>query len=99
MTGRTQPQRGATLVEMLVVLSILGVTLLVTTIAAPRLAVRSASNEDGIRTARQESVRTGQPVIVLLNASGQMRAVTALPDGSIVADTGLGIRRWAGAAR
>jgi prepilin-type N-terminal cleavage/methylation domain-containing protein len=90
-------RRGVTLLELLVVLVILG---LVASIAAfaPSAMERPAVDEVAaqISDARREALRSGVSVTIDIVVDGRPRAVTALPDGSLIADPGLAVDRLSG---
>lgn len=91
-------ERGATLVELLVVLSILGVAASVVGLAAHRMDGRSEPDDyapqiaaSQIAVARREAIRTGRPAGLVVVVGGRPFDALAWPDGSVHADTALGI--------
>jgi prepilin-type N-terminal cleavage/methylation domain-containing protein len=91
------PSRGVTLVELMVVLALLGV---VAGVAGVALQSTSRVPENDalaiVTAARTEALRTGRPVTVEVRLDGRPRAVTAWPDGSVIADESLGVDRLTG---
>jgi prepilin-type N-terminal cleavage/methylation domain-containing protein len=80
----------ATLVELLVVLAVLGVTMGIAGLAFHR--TRSAPSagalvRDRIAAARREAIATGRTVSTTVVLDGQRRAVTAYADGRVLADS------------
>jgi prepilin-type N-terminal cleavage/methylation domain-containing protein len=97
MTGTDRP--GVTLVELIVALALLGLIAAVASIAIPSQHVHTAS-DDVTRTitdARQTAVASGHTATVTVTRNGAPHAVTALPDGAIIADSVLGIDPLSGA--
>ena len=109
MIARTGAQPGATLVELLVVLVILSLmasTALLTfrMASAPDQRTRRVTRlSEQVTEARRIALRSGRPATVAIDDSAQGYSVTALPDGSVVADseltTILGIDRLPGHVR
>ncbi len=100
--GRRQKGRsGVTLVELMVVLAILGVVAGVagvSVIAAPR-TVTVDETTAAIATARRDALAGGQSVTISVPRPERApMTITALPDGSVVADTSLRLERLTGAA-
>jgi prepilin-type N-terminal cleavage/methylation domain-containing protein len=97
----TSPRTGVTLVELLVALLLLGMMATVVGIAVPRAEPPSTADEisHAISNARRAAIDSGRSVTINLSVHGTLHAATALPDGSIVADTGLGVERLTGRAR
>jgi prepilin-type N-terminal cleavage/methylation domain-containing protein len=97
VTGR----RGFTLAELMVVLAVLGVMAGVAGLAARSLERTDpeAERDALVAAARREALRTRRPVeLVLPGAEGPLR-LTALPDGSVRADAGLGLDPLTGRPR
>jgi prepilin-type N-terminal cleavage/methylation domain-containing protein len=91
--------RGSTLLELLVVLAILGVIAGVTGIAFGRVEPRRVDAADApIAEARRAAIRTGKPITLLVERRGVAVAVTAHPDGQVIADSALAIDRLSGRA-
>ena len=92
MKGR----RGVTLIELIVVIAILAVIAGVTTLGfrnRPRRPALDAASAM-IAAARDSALRSGRAVRVMVHAGGDSIApplfATALPDGRVIASTGLG---------
>jgi prepilin-type N-terminal cleavage/methylation domain-containing protein len=92
MTAR----RGATLIELIVVIAILSVIAGVTTLgfrSRPSHRVIDPAEAD-VAAARDSALRSGHAVRVMVHAGGDSIApplfATALPDGRVIASTGLG---------
>jgi prepilin-type N-terminal cleavage/methylation domain-containing protein len=90
-------RRGVTLVELLVVLAIMTVMAAVVGIAAP--PIRHADSDPAgtrVMAARRTALLSGQAVSVTVTSGTHSYAVTAYPDGAIVADSALAVDRLAG---
>ena len=92
---------GVTLVELIVVLAIIAVIASVTT-----LAFHGADHGPNVPTwvgavaaARRTAIDSARAVSLTVVIGDSIFAATALPDGSIVADTRLGIDRLTGEVR
>ena len=98
MTPRARP--GVTLVELIVVLTIIGVMAGVAGLAARRAApVRETDARlAAVLAARRLAIDSARPVTVEIGGDTVPRRVTANPDGSVVADAQLGIDRLTGVA-
>ncbi len=90
-------RRAVTLVELLVVLAIMTIMAGVVGLAAPPI---HRTNPDVATTrvtaARQAALSSGQPVSITVVAQEHPYAVTAYPDGAVVADSTLAVDRLAG---
>lgn len=96
-TGRTRA--GTTLVELLVVLAVLGIGTSIAGLAFHRAHVppTPASVMLGrIAAARREAIATGRDVSTTVVLDDQLRAVTALADGSVLADSVPGLDALSG---
>ena len=91
---------GTTLLELLVTLTLMTILSTIAALASRQTAVPAIdSPELRIGNARRAALASGQPVSLLIEASGAPRMVTALPDGRLLADTGLHIDRLTGRRR
>jgi prepilin-type N-terminal cleavage/methylation domain-containing protein len=90
---------GVTLVELIVSLSILGLLAGVVGIAIPRHDPLTAIGEvsRSLADARRTAITSGHAVTIAITIDGAPHAATALPDGAIIADSGLAIDRLSGA--
>jgi Tfp pilus assembly protein FimT len=81
--------RGATLLDLLVVLALLGIIAAVAGVGG-RTGSSIPAMEDVVATARREAVRSAQPVTrAVVTGDGTTIAVTAHPDGKVI-----GHPRW-----
>ncbi len=92
--------RGSTLIELIVVLAILGVLAGVTTLAFRRAApaAEAPSWARAVAAARRTALDSARSVTITVTVDATPRAVTALPDGSVIADQGLTLDRLTGGA-
>jgi hypothetical protein len=89
------------MVELIVALAILGVLT-----AVVGLSLQAAPKErtlpewqNQIAAARDSSLRFGRSVMLVVRRNGETYAVTALPDGRVIADASLGIDPLSGKVR
>jgi prepilin-type N-terminal cleavage/methylation domain-containing protein len=95
-----QPRAGLTLVELLVVITILGMSFGVAGLAFRGVAFEPPLDGNSLlRAARREAVRKGESIVIFLEDSAGGRPAFALPDGSIVGGGSLGFARLTGRAR
>lgn len=94
----TFPARGLTLVELLVVLVLIGLSASVVGLALDTRTAPTAvtSLHDLVTVARDSAIRAGRPVTVRLRGRDAGDALTALPDGRVIADSALAIDRLSG---
>jgi prepilin-type N-terminal cleavage/methylation domain-containing protein len=89
---------GVTLVELIVVLAILGVIAGVTTLAfrtvppGPRVEPWASA----VAQARRTALDSARAVTITLSVNGAPHAVTAMPDGSVIADISIPVDRLTG---
>ena len=89
MISASVGRAGVTLVELIVTLALLAIVAGIVTVSF----TRSRPGEDRdpalrtLVTARREAIAAGHPVTVLITSEGRRHAVTALPDGRVLADT------------
>ncbi len=97
--SRNEGRPGVTLVELVVAIAILGLMSAITGLAmrnAPRVAPHDTVAAS-VASARVNALRTGRPVTVTLKSrDGFARSVTALPDGSVLADAGIMVDIFSG---
>lgn len=95
---RTRRLRGGvTLVELIVVLAIMTVMAAVVGLAAP--PIRHADPDIAttrVTAARRTALSSGQPVSITVVSREHPYAVTAYPNGAVVADSALAVDRLAG---
>ena len=89
---------GVTLIELLVALTLLVVTAAVVGITIPRRGPPTASDmaARALLEVRRAATGSGQSVSTTIVVAGTPHAATALPDGSIVADSEVAVDRLAG---
>lgn len=92
--------RGNTLLELVLVLAILGVVAGVTGLAFQTRLDRPVVEPSLARLAeaRRGAIESGRAVTVVLLRDGDVLVATAHADGSIVADSSLGVDRLSGRA-
>ena len=89
-TGTVRPRAGTTLVELLVVLVVLGITMGVAGLAFHRVRADPTPTQvalDRIAAARREAIASGHDVSITVVLDARLSAVTAHPDGSVLADS------------
>ncbi|MGH7719758.1 MAG: pilus assembly FimT family protein [Steroidobacteraceae bacterium] len=94
-------RRAMTLVELLVVLTILGLVAGVAGLALRRASpvATAGSTASLVSDARREAIELGHAVTVVVPVAGRVSSATAFPDGSVVADAVLGVERFTGEVR
>lgn len=99
-TARPNRARGVTLIELMVAIALLAILTGVVGLAIASAPV--VAHVDDIRArisdARTQAIEKGRPVTITISDSARPRAVTALPDGSVLADSGILIDRLTGRA-
>jgi prepilin-type N-terminal cleavage/methylation domain-containing protein len=97
LQGTRGLRRGVTLVELLVVLAIMTVMAAVVGLAAPPIHRTDPDvATTRVTAARRAALSSGQPVSITVVSQEHPYAVTAYPDGAIVADSALAVDRLAG---
>jgi prepilin-type N-terminal cleavage/methylation domain-containing protein len=88
---------GVTLVELIVVLAVIGLTFGIVGVALrseranPRELDASVSVREQLARARREALRSGMRQIVIVRDNGNSYSATAWPDGRIVAESTLDV--------
>jgi prepilin-type N-terminal cleavage/methylation domain-containing protein len=91
---------GTTLLELLVTLAIIAVASAVVGLALRAPAAPAADDaQAAVAAARRAAIAERRPVTVALRVQRESGAVTALPDGGVVADSALGRDRLTGERR
>lgn len=100
MRPRRPVRNAVTLIELLAVLVLLGISAGVVglTLHTARPVTAIDPVQASIRAARDSSVRSGHPVTVEVSAFGSLRPVTAFPDGHVTADRSLHVDELSGVA-
>lgn len=90
-----------TLVELIVVLAIVAVIASVTTLALRRadLGPTAPPWVTAVAQARRTALDSVRIITLTIRIGDRMYAATALPDGSVIADSGLAIDRLTGGAQ
>ncbi|MBW3571955.1 MAG: prepilin-type N-terminal cleavage/methylation domain-containing protein [Gemmatimonadetes bacterium] len=91
--GRRHARTGFTLVELMVVLAVLGVMAGVAGLAARSLERTDPASERAaaIAGARRRALETRRPVTLTVQLGDSTGRLVALPDGSVRADSALGL--------
>lgn len=90
------PRRGMTLIELMVVVVVLGVVASVSALVMPNKIVPPDDTAHRIANARTKALRTGRPVSVVVQLDTSFALVTALPDGTVLADSAAHTNRLTG---
>ena len=91
-----RPRRGVTLLELIVVVIGLGMISSVAMLAMPGKVIPLDDNPHRIARARTRALRTGRPVSVVLRLDSFFSVATAMPDGTVLADSAARINRLTG---
>lgn len=98
MNARCVDRPGATLVELLVTLSILGIIAGVTTLAIRRFdPPRPADPLEILADSVRQALGTSRPARIRITIGGRAANAVVGIDGSIVADSVFGVERFTGA--
>lgn len=90
-------REGVTLIELVVTIVLIGVIASVATLAFPPDRTPVATDPATIiARARTKAAESARPVTVSVMVNGTLFAVSALPDGSVIADTALRVDRLSG---
>ena len=87
---------GVTLVELLVVLTILSLIAALTAPAMNSQARRTDDEAQQLLRARQQALALGRPVTVMIVAGDLVTQATAMPDGSVLAASAANVDRATG---
>ena len=104
MSARAEPspRHGVTLVELIAALAIVGVALGVAGMAFGARGTAAGQRDavaERIADARAAALRGGSAVSVTVTVDGRETSVTALPDGSVIADATVAVDRLTGRMR
>lgn len=97
--GQRRLRRGVTLIELLVVVVVLGLVSSVAALALPGKVVPPDDTPHRIANARTLALRTGRPVSVALQLDTVFSLATAMPDGTVLANSAARIDRLTGQPR
>jgi prepilin-type N-terminal cleavage/methylation domain-containing protein len=89
-------RRGVTLLELIIVVVMLGAMSSVTMLMMPRKIVPPDDTAHRISNARTLALRTGKPVSVVVVLDSVFSLATAMPDGTVLADSAARIDRLTG---
>jgi prepilin-type N-terminal cleavage/methylation domain-containing protein len=89
-------RRGSTLIELLAVLAVMAIVGSVVTLALRAPPPRDTNADALLADARRRAIRARHPVTIAIPVEGVARFATAFPDGSVAADSTLGIDRLTG---
>lgn len=94
------PKVGVTLIELIVSIALLGLLAGMVGLAFHRSnpVPFAEPAEAQVATARREALAGGRPVALSLSIGGHTRLATAFPDGSVLADSALGMDRLTGSS-
>lgn len=95
----SRSRAGATLLELMVALSILAIAAAVAVPALRRSAEVPVTERSRIAAARRQALEQGHAVTLTLRDSAGTRLVTAFPDGHVAADTALALDPASGKPR
>ena len=94
---RRRMRRGVTVVELMVTIAIIGFITAMVSLAMPsRRAPTPNAPLDQIAAARHRAVTEARSVTIAVAIDGQVVNVTALADGSVIADSAARIDRMTG---
>lgn len=84
------PRRGMTLLELLVVVAILGITAGIVGVSfAQRQELSALENlESNVNAARRLALTSGRPVTIAWETDSAPEVITAMPDGSVLVPGG-----------
>lgn len=81
------PRDGFTLIELVVVLVVLGVSLVVVSLGADAFAREAPHSADHIDEVRRAALASGRDTTVIILREGSAVLVTLLRDGRVIEDT------------
>jgi prepilin-type N-terminal cleavage/methylation domain-containing protein len=94
----TAERGGVTLLELLIVVVVLGVVTSMTVLVMPAKLSPPDDTAHRIANARTLALRTGLPVSVVVKLDTVFSLATAMPDGTVLADSAARIDRLTGKA-
>lgn len=87
---------GVTLIELIIVITAMAIIAGVGALVMPKRVVPPDDTSHRIANARTKALRTGQPVQVIVKLVSGYSLATALPDGSVLADSEAHVERMTG---
>jgi prepilin-type N-terminal cleavage/methylation domain-containing protein len=95
-SARPRARRGVSLIELIIVVAALAIIASVTALVMPAKIVPPDDTAHRIANARTKALRTGRPVSVVVQLDSVYAIATAMPDGSVLADSGAHVDRLTG---
>lgn len=89
-------RRGVTLLELIVVVVGIGLISTVAMLVMPKKVIPPDDTTHRVADARTKALRTGRPVSVVLVLDTIFSVATAMPDGTVLADSAARIDRLTG---
>jgi prepilin-type N-terminal cleavage/methylation domain-containing protein len=90
-------RRGLTLIELIVVLTLMATVSAVVGLAAPLSRFSSTESPAAeLSAARRSALSSGKPTPLWLLDSGGVPSAVAMPDGSILGDSSIAVDRFTG---
>ena len=85
-----------TLIELIIVVMTIGIVASVTALVMPKKIVPPDDTPHRIANARTKALQTGRPVSVVVQLDTLFAVATAMPDGTVLADSAARIDRLTG---